>query len=283
LTGNTILISGIKGFLARNLADLLKQDYVIYGIGKQEELIEGIKIFSSDDIKNININPDFVILCHAAVASGNYTPSEDALNDVNVVLTKSIVNKFQNAHFIYISTVSVYDASISLIQENSAIKPETAYAKSKWMAENIVHELKNASIFRLSSLFGIGMKENTIIPNYVNQAIKDNLIEVWGNGNRLQNFLFVEDACKFIQLAIQNFELVKNKILLAVGSTEYSNLELAKIISKYTNAEIKFVKEDLSKSFIYNNNYTCNLLQWKPVNGFEMQIQKYIQWRKEQY
>lgn len=279
----TVLISGIKGFLASNLATLLKDDYKVYGIGQTSEIFNGIEVFASKEINNINIEPDYFVLCHAAVASGNFSPSKEELFEVNVNVTKTIIEKFPKAKIIYISTASIYDGNTNLIDEKSIDNPQNDYSKSKLLAEKLILKSENAVVFRLSSLYGIGMKENTIIPNYINQALQNNSIEVWGNGSRKQNYIFIEDACNYIKIAIQKFEALKNNVLLCVDTKEFSNLELAKIIAKKTKSDITFVKEDFSKSIHYDNSLTRKLLNWEPISNFEAEIQNYITWKKKQF
>ncbi|MGG7036240.1 MAG: NAD-dependent epimerase/dehydratase family protein [Flavobacterium sp.] len=277
----TILISGIKGFLAGNLTHLLKDDFIVYGIGKTTEEWNGIQVFSSDRLDEISIVPDFLILCHAAVSSGQTSQSNELLFEVNVGITEKLIQQFSTSKIVYISSASVYDSTCVLIGENSPVNPQSEYALSKLWAEKIVLKRKDAVVIRLSSLFGIGMKENTIIPNYVNQALKNGTIEVWGKGKREQNYIHVSDACKCIKSAIQNFDSVIGKILLGVSKEEYSNGALAQIISKETNAKLVYINEDHSKSLLYNNDLTCELLGWAPKADFGKEIHNYIQWKRQ--
>lgn len=279
----TILISGIKGFLARNLTNLLKKNFSVFGIGKSSEIFNDVEVFSSSNIEEIKLNPDYIILCHAAVASGTSSPSKDELYAVNINLTKIIIDKFPTSKIIYISTASIYDSNTNTIIEKSLDNPQNEYSKSKHEAEKIVLKTQNAVIFRLSSLYGIGMKENTIIPNYINQALGRKIIEVWGDGLRKQNYIFIDDACQSIKCAIQRFDSIKNKVFLSVDIKEISNIELAQIIANATNSKINYVNDDFSKSLHYDNSLTCSLLNWKPRTDFVAEIHNYIKWKKEQF
>lgn len=280
---DSILITGIKGFLGTYLVNFLKSEYFIRGVTKSDEIIDDIQIYSSKHLNKINFNPSFVIMCHAIVSSGDYMPSNEELYKVNVKLTQQIINHFKKSKIIYISTASIYNRNSSTIKESSENHPQSEYAKSKYEAEKIVLKTQNAVIVRLSSIYGIGMKENTIIPNYVNQAINAKLIEVWGDGLRKQNYIYVKDACEYVKKVIERFEIVKNKVLLAVDKNEISNLELAQIIARSTNSNIHFVNEDFSKSLFYDNHVTCNLLDWEPKTDFVAEIKKYILWKKERF
>ena len=277
-----ILITGIAGFLGKNLIKALNQ-HELFGLDIQEGIIDGVSVFSANNLEKINVEFDVLIICHAAVASGTTILSNDILYDVNVSLTERIVTKFKDAFIIYISTASIYDANLALIQEDSMINPQSNYAISKLWSERIVLANAKSTIIRLSSLFGNGMKENTIIPNYVNHALFKSKIEVWGKGERMQNYIHVNEACAYVKLAIDSFQKVQGKVLLAVSKKEYSNVALAQIIAKETNAEIVFNNNDNSKSLCYNNDFTTELLGFKSLFSFEEQIQDYIKWKKEQF
>jgi len=275
-----IIISGINGFLGNRLKDLLTKDFEVFGIDIKESN-EG-KVFSSNDLGHITVEPDYIVLCHAAVSSGTIALESDLLYNVNVKLTEKIINKFSNAKIVFISTASIYQMDGKLITEDTVDSPKNDYSISKYWAEKVVLKSKRATIIRLSSLFGIQMKENTIIPNYVNQALHTNKIEVWGEGKRQQNYILVDDVCMLIKHAIANHDLVVDKILLAVSDKEYSNLELAKIVANETKAVIEFKNQDDSISLNYNNKKTQNLLNWSITLEFSKEIAKYITWKQKQ-
>jgi nucleoside-diphosphate-sugar epimerase len=209
--------------------------------------------------------------------------AKDLLFKVNVQLTEEIINKFPNAKIIYISSASIYLSSGNLIEEDTIDCPTNDYSISKYWAERLVLKSRRASIIRLSSLFGRNMKENTIIPNYVDQALKNNKIEVWGEGKRIQNYIHVDDACSLIKKILYHHEICVDKILLAVSNKEYSNLELAKIVANVTQAKIEFVNQDDSLSFKYNNKKTQDLLSWSSTLDFNNEIRNYISWKQKQY
>jgi len=277
-----ILITGIKGFLGSDLAQSL-QNCEIFGLGKKEEFFEGIHVFNSSELEKLDNDIDIIIMCHAAVASGNTILPNESLYEVNVSLTEKIVSKFPDAFIIYVSTASIYKINPFLINEQSDIYPQSNYALSKLWAERIVLLHKNAAILRISSMFGIKMKENTLIPNYVNQALNNKEILVWGNGARLQNYIHVEDVINYIILMIEARERVSGHIILGVCPKEYSNLEIAQIISNLTKAKIKFVNDDNSHSLKYNNEFSTILLGWKPKKNIEKRLQKYIEWKQKKY
>ncbi|MES2417277.1 MAG: SDR family oxidoreductase [Bacteroidota bacterium] len=277
-----IIIAGINGFLGNRLKEILKEYFTVYGIAKEECFDGDNHVFSSSAIEEITIKPDFLILCHAAVSSGNISQSNDLLYDVNVKLTERIISKFNTSKIVYISTASIFDHGKDTITENTIDNPGNEYAISKLWAEKLVLKSGNGVIIRLSSVYGANMKEYTIIPNYVNQALSKNRIEVWGRGNRKQNYIFIDDICKLVWKVLSLHDRVCNQILLGVSNLEYSNLELATIIAEFTKSKIEFIKEDNSTSLSYNNKKTQQLLSWLPEANLKHEVINYIKWKQKQ-
>ncbi|MEH6769958.1 NAD(P)-dependent oxidoreductase [Maribacter arcticus] len=277
-----ILITGINGFLGSYVYKHFKNGNVIKGIARSSNKLGDVEIYSSDQLLKINFVPDVVIMCHAAVSSGNDSVLNNQLYDSNVAFTKSVSDKFKSSKLIYLSTVSIYD-NTQLIKENSKINPKSEYAISKLWGENIILNYEKAIVLRISSMYGNGMKENTIIPNYINQALSNSVIEVWGNGSRKQNYIHVSDVVKYLEAIIENFESNNKTIFLGVSKTEHSNFELSKIISNHTKAKVEFVNEDYSTSYMYNNNFTTETLGFEPQVSFNEAIINYIECQKKQY
>jgi UDP-glucose 4-epimerase len=275
-----IAITGISGFLGSNLFKAVSSKYDTIGISTSQlhQQIEGVYPFSN--IEKIDKIPEVVIHCHAAISSGANHADREKLFAGNVKATNEIVNRFPFSNHIFISSCSIYGTDSSIKTENSNIHPVTEYALSKLWAERIVLQSNNAVIIRLSSLYGIGMKENTILPNFINQALENNIIKVWGNGNRIQNYIHVSDIVKLIDQVIEHNNWNK-QTYLGVAVEEYSNAALAQIISNLTNAEIVFVNEDNSPSNYYDNSYTRNELNWQPMAEISSEIKKYIEWKRK--
>lgn len=272
-----ILISGVKGFIGKNLINHLKQ-HDLTGLGRNEELINGTKIYSTKNLSKITFEPDIIILCHAAVASGSNSISNNELFESNVSLTEEILKNFRNSFVIYLSSCSIYKIDKNkVVKENSEIDPNSTYSISKLWGENLSFQRENAVILRLSSVYGPSMKANTIIPNYINSALFKNVINVWGKGVRYQNYIHIDDVVEIIKNIIEKKRKLKNEILLGVFKKEYQNFDLAKIISKYIDCEIKFTKIDQSPSIKYDNQHTCSILDWEPKIDLDKGIKKYIE------
>lgn len=281
-----ILISGISGFLAKHLAKMLSREHEIIGLSRKGAAhvdAYGVRIFSIEEIQEFESRPDLLVLCHAVVPAKSSQMSADVLYEGNVTYTQRIMELFPATRVIYISTVSVYGVQIySGANEMTPVQPVNEYGKSKAIAEDYV--LKNGfqpCIIRFSSIYGPGMNEDTIIPIYVNQALKDRRIVVWGDGSRKQNYINASDAVELIYAVINNVKRL-NKVYLGVDDFEYSNDELATKISNLTGVNVEYFGDDFEKSVYYNNSLTKSTLAWGPNKMLETGLKEYIEWKVKQ-
>lgn len=276
-----ILITGIYGFLGSHLAKELSKRYDVIGLYNTKKDIEFNRNVSCfNNLELIDTAPDVIIMCHAAVSSGTTYIDNDKLFETNVNFTKQIVEKFQAVKSIYISSVSVFGNNKNVIDEVSVPNPETDYAVTKLLGEKEVNKNPNSVIIRFSSLYGNGMKENTLIPNYCNQALENKSIQVWGDGSRFQNYIHVDDAIRLIEKVTISSSKIEFPIL-GVTSKEYSNNEVTKLISALTESKIKFVNEDDSPSFHYNSEMTQKIVNWQSEIDLETGLKDYIEWKQK--
>ena len=112
-------------------------------------------------------------------------------------------------------------------------------------------------------------------------SILENKISLYGDGSRLQNYIYVDDVARILYCALDYNE---DMPLLAVNNKSYSNLEVAIIIkSNEPNLEIDFKLSDESYSSKYDNNNTMSYLNLTFTNSFHKQIIKTFEWLKKQY
>lgn len=88
------------------------------------------------------------------------------------------------------------------------------------------------------------------------------LLKCGGKGERLQNYIHVNDTSAMIKTIIEKYEAIKIKILLCVSNKEYSNDNLAQIIASKTSSTINYINTDNSKSVYYDNSLTRKELGW---------------------
>jgi len=134
---------------------------------------------------------------------------------------------------IYSSSVSVYRQTDKFLDEDSPQQPATLYGASKLAGEKLLHSLEARGVetvsLRLSSLYGYGQYEGTVLPIMVGRAVKKQDLLIFGDGTRAQDFLHCEDAARAILLAFQK----RAKGVYNVGTgTPVSMTELAQTVNR---------------------------------------------------
>ncbi len=279
----TLLVTGVSGFLGQHtVRELSTRGYSVIAVngpsGKPVQ-IPSVPLYTWEGLSQIEEKASVVISCHASVASGATTQESVELFCGNVTSTERVLAQFPESRHVYCSTVSVYEQGSGVVTEDSALDPVSEYALSKLWGERVMARVENHAIVRFPSLYGVGMKERTLIPNYVRQALETGEILVWGKGVRRQNYLHVQDAARLL-LQVAKTDICG--LFLGTGICEYSNLEIAEIVAGETGAKIIFTREDHSVSLCYDNVQTRSLVNWNPEIGIEAGIRDYIQWKRKQ-
>lgn len=265
-----VLIIGGNGFIGRCLAYkciTLGWDVTCIVNRFKEFIPFGCNIINISDLDQLIDEYNFIFLLAAYIPYNNLNKPEQKLIKTNIELPLKVISIFPNAKIIYSSSISVYGTHANIINELSTFNNPNLYGLSKISAETIVRIHNNYSIIRFSSVFGPFMNESSFIPKILNSAIKQNKITIIGDGKRKQNYLFVEDAAEYcINAAIKG----KNSIYLGVGNKSISNIEVAQIIKSFLpKCEILFSGTDYEPSFIFDNSFTRNELNFEPNISFE--------------
>ena len=262
-----IYISGASGFIGKTIHELLNGKYSVRVIERNSTLPKLL----SDDI---------LVIAHAAVSSGEKEVGIQELFEANVLYTEKLIQHFKYSKVIFLSTASIF-CNESIITNNSENKPQNSYSTSKFWGEQLAQkECLEYYILRLSSVYGLGMKEGTLIPNYVNQFQSKKRIEVWGKGERAQNYIHVFDVVELIELLI-DLDINRKGVYLCVDNKEYSNYEIAMFIAENNRNEIDLIGTDDSPSLFYNNIGTKSVFGWEPKIALEKGLKKYIEWKKK--
>ena len=252
-----VLVVGANGLLGSNLVrgclDMSwETDCVVRT--RVDNLTGGdLQLINVTEIEKLEDRYDIVF--HAA---GNYRQQVDELIESNVGIVGRLMSKLKSAKLVFASTVMVYGNQKSIISENTILSPADNYGVVKLCTEALVRQQEKHVIVRLASLYGLGMYPNTFIPISIRNAKKDNVVTVFGNGERSNNYIHVRDA---VQYLLAGAVKSANGTYLASARKSYSNNELASIIcNQLPECEIRHTGEDKSFSYCYDNGKSRDLL-----------------------
>ncbi|MFB6457676.1 NAD-dependent epimerase/dehydratase family protein [Chitinophaga sp. Hz27] len=277
------LVIGANSFIGSNLITSLAETSDVTGVynHSRDRLVADVPYVSIGELYQLEPNFDHVYIVSAFIRTGTLSDEDrEQLYKVNVEMVARICRRFSNARIILCSSVSVYDLEPGIISENSSIGGLNEYGISKRWSEKIVAATPNHAIVRFSSIYGKGMNPGTIIPAYIDQATEKKEIVVFGKGERLQNYLHVQDAVNYL-IAAANHN--KNEILLACATESVSNRALAELIASQTASTVTFNGNDHALSFRYNNSTTNQELNYRPIISLSEGIKEMIKWKEKKF
>ncbi len=248
-----LLITGAAGFLARAVVRQVPSGWRMAALTRA-----GTRASASFDVSHESVDEliadlssiDAILHLAARIPAARDAAPAD-LVPTNVDLVAKLVQAYPNATHVLASSVSVFGTPeyLPLSMDSSPCRPN-AYGLSKLAAECWVRKSQKYAIIRFSSLIGVGMRPDSFIPVAVSAA-RNGCIRLIGSGERLQNYLDVNDAALMCLNAISS---EKSIAALGIGEHSYSNRDVANLLVELTGASIVHVGEDSSPSYVYDLN-----------------------------
>lgn len=173
-----------------------------------------------------------------------------------------------------------------LFTEETPIHTSSPYSASKAGADLLVMAYYRTyglpiTISRCSNNYGPYQLPEKLIPLMIANAHADKPLPVYGNGENVRDWLYVEDHCKALDLIIHNGKVGETYNI--GGRNEKSNIEIVRIICAELGKPeslITYVEDRKGHDMRYaiDASKIQNELGWLPETKFEDGIKKTIQW-----
>jgi len=211
-------------------------------------------------------------------------------------------NKSKNSEFrfIHISTDEVFGSlgKSGLFKESTPYDPSSPYSASKASSDHLVRSWNRTYNFpsiitNCSNNYGPYQFPEKLIPLMIANCIDDKKLPIYGTGNNIRDWLYVEDHCDAINIVLKEGEIGETYNI--GGNNEINNFEIVTTICetldiiKPTNKNksykklITFVKDRPGHDFRYaiDASKIKNKLNWEPKENFKSGIKKTIEWYLE--
>jgi len=257
-----ILITGVGGFIASNLADRLVRDgYQVVGIdnlsgGFLEQIPKEVE-FHNIDIRSKDIAPLFKgadVVFHLAaktcVPECQKAPYETA--DINVMGTLNVFDACRSAgvgRVIYVESSAIYEGSKTLPTPETEFAPQTFYAISKatdHLFAKAYQELFGMKMIGLRYFNVYGPRQDyrrampPLMSRFIIKLLMNEKPPVFGDGTDRRDYVHVDDVNDLHVLLIENDAAVGKELkVLNVGSgVSYSILEILALLQEILGTKI---------------------------------------------
>jgi dTDP-glucose 4,6-dehydratase len=304
-----ILITGGAGFIGSHLCaflfekgfDIICTDNLITGTKNNIAHLlrkKNFKFIQHDVTRYIDIDGKLDYVLHFASPA---SPTDYLRFPIQTLKVGSLgthnalgIAKAKKAKFLLASTSEVYgDPTIHPQPESywgnvNNVGPRGVYDESKRFAEAITMAYHNThgldvKIARIFNTYGPQMRkeDGRAIPNFIEQALNNKPITVFGNGSQTRSFCYISDMIDGI------YKLMNSKINTPVNMgnpDELTILKLAKKIIELTDSKSKIVFKKLPvddpKTRQPDISLAKMVLNWQPTVRLEDGLKKTISWLK---
>src|SRR6056297_823158 len=157
--------------------------------------------------------------------------------------------------FLHVSTDEVYGAlgSDGSFTETTPYAPNSPYSASKAGSDMIVRSYfhtynLNTVITNCSNNFGPHQHDEKLIPTVIRSAINQDDIPVYGKGQNVRDWMYVQEHCRALDLVFRDGRAGETYIV--GGDNEWKNIYLVNKICDILNEEIGDAPDDDYKSLI---------------------------------
>ncbi len=267
-----ILVTGAGGFIGRHLCNHWGARHKVVGITSKNQHVDGCGSQIVCDLANkersladiaegLGIKIDVITHLAGQLAdTRTHTEQMDVFNE-NIKISETVAalaETLRPSKVINFSTMAVYPNVDGIYSEHSRIwcadNSDCLYGLSKFCAENMFSFiLKKLNIkivhLRLGQVYGDGMRSDRIMSVMQAELAKTKRITVFGNGERVSNFISVQKLLEIIDLFLDR----DTEGIFNVGDEQISYLEIAnRIIERNGNdPSCVICKEEGSKSKFY--------------------------------
>ncbi len=303
-----ILIVGGSGFVGTNILKKINYDkYKVYATRNKSKNYfknKNIKYFKGN-LKNLKFceritkSIDIIVMC-AAVSSGAmiiqnnpmFHVNDNTLMNLNI-LKAAKKNKVKK--FIFLSSNTVYPLSKKPMKENDMnYELFSKYFNVGWMkifSEKLCEMYKKdmkICIIRPANLYGPYDKfdpvKSKVIPSLIRKFEKDKIVEVWGSGKDIKDFLYIDDFVNNLLLIIEKFN--KFEILNISSSKSLSLIKIINILKKInSNKKLKIIFNSNKPSMIpfrkISNAKIKKLINFKLNYNIESGLKETIKWYRK--
>ena len=221
----------------------------------------------------------------------------DEANNYYKTLAKEMKNNFR---FLHISTDEVYGSlgDNNYFTENTAYDPSSPYSASKASSDHLARAWQRTYglpilITNCSNNYGPYQFPEKLIPLMILNCLAEKNLPVYGKGDNVRDWLYVEDHCHAIKTVLEKGKVGETYNI--GGNNEIKNIDIVMTICKKmdqlvprTNSEkyenlITYVTDRPGHDFRYaiDASKIRNKLNWQPKESFATGIEKTIQWYLE--
>jgi dTDP-glucose 4,6-dehydratase len=305
-----LLVTGGLGFIGSNFikytlskhpdSKIVNIDKI--GVGANPENLKDLKNedrykFIKADISNPQALSGILEECDAVINFAAETHVDRSIANPKLFLESNTIGTFnlleaernmsKPIKHVQISTDEVYgEIAQGSFEETDLLKPSNPYSASKAAADMLClayHRTYGLDVVitRCTNNFGPYQFPEKLLPKTIIRALRNLYIPVYGTGSSIRDWLYVEDHCEAIHLALKKGR--SGEIYNLSSGNEIPTIEVVKKVLQMLDKPedlIKHVEDRPGHDLRYSLNSfkSRSELGWRPSNNFNDALKKSVKW-----
>ncbi len=255
-----IAVLGANGYIARNLVQVLEQEYRAFEIslyGIEDKSIDGktnyiqVDMTDMDSIKGIDLSCDIVFMLVGRTGSANGFDQYDSFIDINERTLLNLLKEYRiqnsKARIVFPSTRLVYKGKKGPQKEDSEKEFKTIYAINKFACEQYLEQFHRVYDIQYS-VFRVCIPYGTLIPEassygtaefMLSKATRGENISLYGDGSVRRTLTYMGDLCRTLIEGALSPDCAND--VFNIGGEDYSLKEMAELIARKYRVGVDYV------------------------------------------
>jgi dTDP-glucose 4,6-dehydratase len=190
--------------------------------------------------------------------------------------------------FVHVSTDEVYGSLSAPLEatEEFPLNPSSPYSASKAGSDLLARSYfvtykMPVAITRASNNYGPYQFPEKLIPLMIANALEDHKLPVYGDGQQIRDWLYVDDHCRAIRAVLEKGR--EGEIYNIGGNRSLPNLDVVHKLLQFTGKShdlIEYVKDrpGHDRRYALSSEKLMRETGWRPVMDFEAGLTKTIEW-----
>jgi UDP-glucose 4-epimerase len=300
-----VLVTGGAGFIGANLVRLLSdQGHIVrvfdnFTLGRREYLADlDLEIVTGDILELAPVDQavsgmDGVV--HLAAQTGVPGSLLDPRRDcqVNVIGTLNVLEACRQQavrRLVFASSNAPLGRQPPPATEDKAPLPISPYGASKLAGEGYCLAYHGSwglgtVVLRFANVYGpYSVHKSSVVAKFFRDILTGGHLTIDGDGQQTRDFIFVDDLCRAIQLALESD--VSGEVFQIATGEETSIAQLARLVQDATRQDVNIAygpprQGDIRKNYSVIDKVYCTL-GWEPRENLAQGLQTCYQWFRQQ-